>query len=67
MSAGAVGYDFDHDSFHICVRKIDSTKRKYKLHGTLVKPAFELRSLPKLFETFGMFCEDSGSEDMKTY
>ena len=66
MSVGAVGYDFDYGSGRICVREIDSTKRRYKLFGSQVKPAFQLRSLSKLLETFGMFWEDYGSEDMST-
>ena len=55
MSVGAVGYDFDYDSVRICVSEIDSKKWKCKLLGTHVKPAFQLRSPPKLFEIFGMF------------
>ena len=42
------------------VGEYESTKEKYKVLGTRVKPAFVLLSPPKLFKTFGMFLEDSG-------
>ena len=35
--------------------------------GTHVQLALRVRSPHNLFETFGMFWEDSGSEDLTTY
>ena len=47
-----------------CVGEIHSTKYEYTWLGTHVTPTFQLPSTPKLFKTFGMCLEDSGSEDL---
>ena len=70
MSVGVVGYDFDYDNGSYLCGEDWLDELKYEWFGTCAKPGFQLRLLrspPKLFETFGMFWEESGSEDLITH